>query len=102
MSMMFTVLKVYECTYCGKLFRTKRHVCKFDPYLGNCFTCTHYAGFQEPEFVEEYHKDVCVCCRVDGNALFLGDLISMKYKLDCDKWEHDTRPLKKRKQGWKP
>lgn len=102
MSMMFAAVKAFKCLYCGKLFRTTRHDCKFDPAKTNCFTCKHYAGFNEPEFVDDYHKDVCVNCNADGNALFLNELKSSGYKLNCDEYELDERPLEKRKRGWAP
>ena len=42
----FTKFEGYKCEYCLQVFSTKRHICKFDPSLKNCFTCKHHGEFK--------------------------------------------------------
>ncbi len=33
-----------KCEWCGKIFHTTRHECKFDPDKKNCFSCKNFLG----------------------------------------------------------
>ena len=41
MSKSFKEVLRLQCNHCGKLFKTERHDCKFDPEKRNCLTCQH-------------------------------------------------------------
>lgn len=45
----FREIQMYECIWCGKVFRSKRHKCMFSPKMKNCFSCKHCTGFDNFE-----------------------------------------------------
>lgn len=46
MSDNFIEIKMYECKFCHKLFKTNtKHSCKWNPEKQNCLTCAHCTGF---------------------------------------------------------
>ena len=48
MSDNFIEIKMYECKFCHKFFKTNtKHSCKWNPEKHNCLTCAHCTGFVE-------------------------------------------------------
>lgn len=45
----FNKIQMYECVWCGKVFKSMWHKCKFNPKLKNCFSCKYCTGFEEFE-----------------------------------------------------
>lgn len=45
----FQEVKMYKCIWCGKIFRSTRHKCMFDPQKRNCFSCKHCTGFAQDD-----------------------------------------------------
>ena len=37
----------YKCKWCGGIFSTERHKCKFSPKRKNCMSCKHCIGFRK-------------------------------------------------------
>lgn len=101
----FKELKMYQCTYCGKVFyTTNRHRCKFKPEFRNCFSCMNCSGviekvreiavdeeyfpFGEEEKDSEiktytYKYTECKC----GDGQNIADLAKNKWKLNCPQWK---------------
>lgn len=100
----FKELKMYQCTYCGKIFYTaNRHQCKFKPDLRNCFSCMNCSGviektqeiavnkeyflFGEDEEDGEvktytYKYTECDC----GGGQNIAELAKNKWELNCPQW----------------
>lgn len=50
----FSEVKMYECKWCKKLFKTNmRHSCKWNPAKHNCLTCKHCVGFKKSQDYEK-------------------------------------------------
>lgn len=94
MSKFFVTVARQECQWCGNLYKTTRHDCKFDPEKRNCLTCKHnhgqrpgtpgnpYNGEGEPPYFEcDLGRDVS--CGVSD----LDVIQSVNWNLQCDHWE---------------
>lgn len=63
----FTEVKMHQCKWCKKIFKTNtRHSCKWNPAKHNCLTCKHCVGFKK---CADYEGDI----RVDA-SYFVCDL----------------------------
>lgn len=45
----FEKISMYKCKWCGKIFRSTRHKCMFNPSMKNCFSCKYCKGFDSFE-----------------------------------------------------
>ena len=85
-------LKMWECQYCKKLFRTEtRHDCKYDPDNKNCFTCEHNKGFFVGD--EEYERNVYPECDLDlfdgEDARYASGYMGCESHVYCGKWHEN-------------
>lgn len=85
MGKFFITVARQECQWCGKLFKTTRHECKFDPELRNCFSCIHSHGQERSDNSDEANLFRCDA-GCDGYN-HVDELISTGWKSACDKWE---------------
>ena len=101
----FNEVSMYQCVYCGKIFRTdKKHQCKFKPEFRNCFSCQHCTGIvevtQDVVVRDEYypfageqngpelHKittKYTTCAK--GNGHSIAELSNKRWNLNCDMWD---------------
>lgn len=78
---------MYQCEYCKKYFKTPdKHRCKYDPKFKNCFSCKHNKGFDSDYINSEYTKEVFPICD-KGWEWGMGEIITMKYDLQCEDHE---------------
>lgn len=67
----FTEVKMYQCKWCKKLFKTNtRHSCKWNPSKQNCLTCKHCIGFEK---YQDYDETCYGTIRIDS-SYFVCDL----------------------------
>lgn len=79
-------LKVWECKWCKKLFKTpNRHCCKMNPAMKNCYTCKNLKGWKSGE---AYNLSPCPDCKVKAADDYDLDFIKiLGYNLKCESWE---------------
>jgi len=87
----FKRVERFECIHCGRLFKTMRHDCKFDPKKKNCLSCKHCQG-QEPavgHIEEGDYEDAYFKCAagMDGSCSGIDAIQSVGWNMQCDKWE---------------
>ncbi|MCR4952361.1 MAG: hypothetical protein K6A40_13695 [Solobacterium sp.] len=96
----------FQCTWCGKEFRTEKHRCKFNPDYRNCFSCRHctgiekvdteyalpYARFQalvnDPDFTQKVETNYLkkIGCQ-EAHDLYTKDIFEKKMDLQCPDYE---------------
>ena len=83
MSKSFKEVLRLQCNHCGKLFKTERHDCKFDPEKRNCLTCQHNLGQLSEDGVAFFE-----CAK--GHTEDWVEIItiqSLNWKMDCKDWQ---------------
>lgn len=84
---------MYQCTWCGKLFKTNRlHKCKFPPKMRNCFSCRHCKGVNEITVFpfDNETTDVELICGIGKLlecAVPVREMAERHWKLACPKWQ---------------
>ena len=90
MSRKFKKVERYECSYCGHLFKTERHDCKFDPEKKNCLTCVHCQGQERSHGSEEdggYGPPMFKCeAGLDGGTTSIDVIQNQNWNMQCEKW----------------
>ena len=82
----FKKIDMYQCTWCGKIFRTDRlHRCKFRPSYKNCFSCTHCKGVIVDR-AEEGYTDKTINCE-EGLHTSILTIAQKQWELSCPKWQ---------------
>ena len=80
-------LKVWQCQWCKKLFKTpNRHCCKKNPALKNCFTCKHLKDW----YKDDYGLNAPNCVALEDKSWLDWDIESIKsmnYDMKCECWE---------------
>lgn len=90
---MLKQIVAFKCEYCKKVFKTRRHDCKFDPDKKNCFSCEHYTGTLEREPPEHDEMFGLTSCKIDGEVMWLDDLIQIGYNMQCKSHVWNKQPL---------
>ena len=83
----FRRIDMYQCTWCGKIFRTNdRHRCKFRPSYENCFSCEHCKGVTTTTVEgDTYPYKVMACAVKDGVPI--PELARKGWELHCPMWK---------------
>ncbi len=93
----FTEITMYECKFCGLLFRTnERHFCKFNPRYHNCFSCQRFHGIEmrpitteselAGEKIEETYPAKFISCKETGGVR-IADFANRNWNLNCPYWK---------------
>lgn len=88
-------IKVYECEYCHKLFKTpNKHKCKFEPSLKNCFTCKNFIAWEEDNTlidvgIRQVTAPPIVCCSKELEWS-IEEIKEVNYNMQCQEWELKT------------
>ncbi len=109
----FKAITMYQCSYCGKIFKTDhRHHCKFNPAGRNCFSCRYFDKITEvthtdvmPEYDLPFGGDeddddtlkpgetftwtehVICCGKCPDRQVSLQTLSARQWQLACPDWE---------------
>lgn len=87
-------IQMYRCKWCGNVYHTKRHDCKFDPDKKNCFLCRHSIGITqerelyyvgEPYFECEKYDELEEMCL--DEITYVEYVKKHKYNIDCPFFE---------------
>ncbi|MBR4444330.1 MAG: hypothetical protein IKS37_00345 [Solobacterium sp.] len=83
----FIKIEMYQCAWCGKIYRTdQRHQCKFRPSFRNCFSCEHCRSIKVINPQEGRYSEKRIECEVRGDIPVLA--LSVKdWKWDCPEWQ---------------
>lgn len=84
----FKELKMYQCKWCGGIFHTTRHKCKFNPEYKNCLSCKHCIGFDDFKGQASDWRATGYQWEIEPYKIFLCDIDGM-----CDEPNVDLAEL---------